>query len=101
MWRVIYHKEIENDLKLLGFSEVRKILKAIDEKIIRGEPDKIGKPLRGDLTGFRRIRVEDTRIVYRVKKKEVEVFIIAIEARRDNIIYKMTQKRTRLTKKTS
>lgn len=96
MWSVIYHKEVENDLKLLGFSEVRKILKTIDEKIIGGEPDKIGKPLRGDLVGLRRIRVGDVRIVYRIKKKEVEVFIIAVGARIDNFIYKMTQKRTLL-----
>lgn len=93
MWKVIYHQEIEADLRLLGYAEARRILKAIDERIIRGEPHKTGKPLSGDLTGCRRLRVGNTRIVYRINQKEVEVFIIAVGARRENFIYQTAKKR--------
>ncbi|MBY0292997.1 MAG: type II toxin-antitoxin system RelE/ParE family toxin [Alphaproteobacteria bacterium] len=93
MWKVIYHKEVEYDLELLGSVEARQILKAINERVIKGDPDKIGKPLSGDLAGCRRIRVGNTRIIYRINKKEVEVFIIAVGIRRDDIVYKMAKKR--------
>jgi mRNA interferase RelE/StbE len=93
MWKVIYHKEVEYDLEILGYAEARRILKAIDERIIKGEPHKIGKALSGDLAGCRRIRVGNPRIVYRINKKEIEVFIIAVGMRKDDLIYKMAKKR--------
>lgn len=93
MWKVIYHQETEADLKILGYAEARRILKVIDERIANGEPDKIGKPLSGDLAGCRRIRVGNTRIVYRINKKEIEVFIIAVGIRRESLVYEAAKKR--------
>ena len=58
-----------------------------------GEPDKIGKPLSGDLKGCRRIRVGNTRIVYRINKKEIEVFIIAVGIRKESLVYEVATKR--------
>ncbi len=91
MWKIIYHQDVEFDLEMLGYAEARRILKAIDERILKGEPDKIGKPLSGDLRGCLRIRVGNTRIVYRINKKEIEVFIIAVGIRKDDLIYKMAK----------
>jgi mRNA interferase RelE/StbE len=93
MWNVIYHQEVESDLEILGYGEVRRILKAIDERIVNGEPDKAGKPLSGDLAGCRRMRVGNTRIVYQIKQKKIEVFIIAVGNRKDELVYKMAKKR--------
>ena len=93
MWKAIYHSEVEYDLKLLGYAEALRILKAIDERIIKGEPDKLGKPLSGDLAGYRRIRIGNTRIVYKATKKEIEVFIIAAGVRRDDHVYQSAKKR--------
>lgn len=87
VWTVSYHPEVEQDLLSLGRMEARAILKFIEERIVRGEPDKIGKPLAGDLSGCRRIRTGQTRIVYRVDGKRIEVLIIAVGMRRDNEIY--------------
>lgn len=87
VWAVSYHPEVEQDLLSLGRMEARAILKVIEERIVRGEPDKIGKPLAGDLSGCRRIRTGQTRIVYRVDGKRIEVLIIAVGMRRDNEIY--------------
>lgn len=55
-WRVLYHPEVHEDLEALGQAEVRRILKVISDRIQNGEPDKLGKALRGALTGCRRIR---------------------------------------------
>ena len=93
MWKVIYHHKIESDLRLLGYAEARRILKAIDKRLIQGEPHKIGKPLSGDLAGCRRLQVGNTRIVYKVNQRDIEVLIIAVGARRDDLIYHTAEER--------
>lgn len=92
-WIVNYHPEVERDLLGLGRTEARAILKVIEERIVRGEPDKLGKPLAGDLSGCRRIRTGQTRIVYRVDGERIEVLIIAVGMRRDNEIYSSASSR--------
>lgn len=92
-WKVLYHPEVEYDLKILGRAEARRLLKAIEERIIAGEPDKIGKPLSGLLAGYRRIRIGDTRLVYKINKTDIEVYIIAIGYRKENYIYELALKR--------
>lgn len=94
VWSVIYHPEVAEDLTLLGSAEARRALSAIEERILNGEPDKAGKPLRGILAGCRRIRTGNIRIVYRVDGKRVEVLIIAIGARRDDEVYQAAESRT-------
>ena len=86
-WSVSYHPAVEQDLRSLGRTEARAVLKVIDERIVRGEPDKLGTSLAGALSGCRRIRTGQTRIVYRVDGDRIEVLIIAVGMRRDNEIY--------------
>lgn len=93
MWKVIYHHEVEVDLEILGYVEARRILKVIDERIANGEPNKVGKSLSGDLAGYRRIRVGNTRIVYKINQKNIEIYIIAVGNRRDEFVYKIAKKR--------
>ena len=94
VWLVYYHPEVEQDLLTLGRTEAKAILKAIEARIINGEPDKSGKLLSGNLAGLRRIRTGQTRIVYRIDGDRIEVLIIAVGMRRDNEIYKAASKRT-------
>ena len=85
--------EVNTDLKLLGYCERLGVFyKAIDERIIRGEPHKTGKPLSGELAGCRRIRVGNTRIIYTINHKYVEVFVIAAGARKDDFVYEIAKK---------
>lgn len=86
-WSVVYHPEVQDDLDQLGSVSANRILDVIEERIENGEPDKSGKPLRGILAGCRRIRTGDTRIIYRVDGKAVQVLIIAVGARRDEEVY--------------
>jgi len=76
-WRILYHPEIDKDLNRIGKSRAKRAIKAIDEKLLT-EPEKFGAPLRKGLTGLRKLRVGDVRIVYRVEKKRIEVLIITI-----------------------
>jgi mRNA interferase RelE/StbE len=92
-WRVIYHHEVADDLEALGRYEARAVLRAIEQRIRDGEPDKSGKPLSGELAGCRRIRSGDVRIVYRVDADVVEVLIIAVGPRRNDEVYRTARKR--------
>ena len=92
-WKVIYHHNARQDLNELGVPRARKILRVVEERIINGEPDKSGKPLAGNLSGYRRIRTGDTRIVYKVVDDRIHIFIIAIGNRRDEEVYDLAVKR--------
>ncbi|PWU28738.1 plasmid stabilization protein [Pseudomonas sp. RW407] len=92
-WNVIYHEAVTDDLLRLGRVEAQRILKVIGQRIVEGEPDKLGKALAGSLAGCRRIRVGNTRIVYRVNGPRIEVLIIAVGARRNDEIYDLASKR--------
>src|SRR5260364_84346 len=79
-------------LAALGRVEADAALKVITNRIQNGEPDKIGKPLSGRLSGCRRIRTGTTRIIYRVNARAIEVLIIAVGMRRNDEVYIAAQK---------
>lgn len=85
-WTVQFHEEVDGDFRQLGNAEAQRVLKVIKERIINGEPEKIGKPLRGALAGCRRIRTGDVRIVYRIEGTKV-VVVLCVGPRRDNEVY--------------
>ncbi|GAB1616303.1 type II toxin-antitoxin system RelE family toxin [Pseudomonas sp. ITEM 17296] len=92
IWTVRFHPEVENDLQQLGRAEAQRVLRVVRERIAGGEPDKLGKPLRGVLAGCRRIRTGDVRIVYRINGTEI-VLVLCIGARRDDEVYEAAYKR--------
>lgn len=92
-YTLLYLPEVEEDLRQLGSAEARRVVLAIDERLRRGEPEKVGKSLRQELAGCRRLRVGDVRIVYRVDGARIEVLVIAIGPRRDELVYRRAGKR--------
>ena len=93
-WIVEYHRDVESDLKALGPAEAIRALKAIDQRIRLGSPDKAGKPLRGDLVACRRLRVGPIRIVYKVNSANNRILVLAIGPRRDDKVYRLATGRT-------
>jgi len=91
-WRVLYHPDIDKDLHRIGKSRAKRAIRAIDEKLL-SEPEKFGAPLRKGLTGLRKLRVGDVRIVYRVEKQRIEVLIITIGKRAGGDVYKVAGSR--------
>jgi len=49
---------------------------------------KSGAPLRKGLAGLRKLRVGDIRVVYRLEKKRIEVFVVVVGRRADDAVYK-------------
>ena len=92
-WQLIYHPDVQQDLIRLGSAAANRVLDVIEERIRDGEPDKLGKPLRGALAGCRRIRTGNTRIVYKVDGLAIQVLIIAVGSRRDEEVYDLANRR--------
>ena len=90
----------------------RVMLEAIQDRRVRDkirdridglaeEPEKQGKPLTGELTGYRSLRVvgQRYRIVYRIEEGKVLVLVMALGIRKEGSgkdIYMLAQKLLRL-----
>lgn len=86
-------------LKMLKGVSDRRIRSKLVETIDRltEEPDKQGKPLRGELSGYRSLRAvgQRYRIIYRVEEDLVIVFVLAIGLRQERSksdIYNLAKK---------
>lgn len=81
----------------------RRIQKAIRDRIddLESDPEKQGKAMVGELSGFRSLRAvgQRFRIIYRVEKTKVVVLVVAAGLRKDGDrgdIYALAQKLVRL-----
>jgi len=86
-WEIIYHKDVDNDLKSVGPAAAKRIMRTINEKLTKA-PEKFGAPLSNNLKNFRKLRIGDFRVVYQVLNKKVIVFVLAVGPRRDKEIYR-------------
>ena len=83
-----YHKAVKDDLNSLEVLSKARIKRAIETRLTI-DPIKSGEPLKGNLKGFRKLRIGDCRIVYKVI--EEEVLILGIRHRKD--IYEVMKNR--------
>ena len=93
-WTVIYHQDVEEDLLSLSPAMAGRVVRAIDSKLTRAPLD-FGVPLSGNLADFRKLRVGDCRVVFRVFQEQVQVYVLAVGPRRDKEIYRMAGRRKR------
>ena len=76
-FEIVYHHEvIHEDIPRIGEAWRSKIKSAIEEKLVT-HPDMYGKPLRRSLRGYRKLRVGDYRIVFRIDGARIKIFAIA------------------------
>ena len=86
-------------LRLLGEIADRRMQDSIRERIdgLAVDPEKQGKPLTGDLAGYRSLRAvgQRYRILYRVERGQVRVFVVALGLRKTGSkrdIYELAKK---------
>ena len=85
-----YHPVVLNvDIPLLDKTIITRIRNSIEKKL-GSNPLLYGLPLRGSLKGYWKLRVGDYRIVYKIIKNEVRIFII----RHRSNVYETITKRT-------
>lgn len=98
--------------RILWSDEAKKMLSSITDKRIQAkiiqrgeelatEPEKQGKALIDDLSGFRSVRTvgQRYRIIYKVEDNKIIVYIVAVGIRKEgskNDIYNLAKKLLRL-----
>jgi len=92
IYTILYHPQVDDDLESVGPSAARRIVTAIDSKLTIA-PLQFGSRLSDTLSDFRKLRVGDYRIVYKVEETQVTVYVLAVGPRRDKEIYKAALKR--------
>jgi mRNA interferase RelE/StbE len=71
-----YHQSVvDEDIPGLPKKERGRIRKAIEEKLTT-RPEAFGKPLRRSLKGYRRLRVGEYRVIFRIEEHTVRIFAI-------------------------
>lgn len=90
-------------LKMLKAVSDRRVRDLIVERIdeLAEEPEKQGKPLVGELSGYRSLRAagQRYRIVYRVVNDKITVYVVAVGIRKEESsgdIYNLAKKLIRL-----
>ena len=79
-----YHQQVVDvDIPALPKKEHVRIANAIEEKLTT-RPEVFGKPLRRSLKGYRRLRIGDYRVIFRIEKQAVKIFVIGHRS----IVYK-------------
>lgn len=77
-----YDVDLEEKIRELPKS-VREMIRNAIEKKLMVDPITFGKPLRYSLKGYRRLRVGDYRVIYRIIEDKVLVMIVNIDHRKD------------------
>jgi len=77
MYEILYHeKVVKEDIPRLGGNVKKLIQKAIETRLSE-VPELYGKPLRKSLAGYKKLRVGDYRVIFKIDGTSVRVFIIA------------------------
>ena len=74
-WQISYHPEIENDISGLPKNIKTRVQKAVEQRLL-ADPIRYGVPLRRSLYGYRKLRVEDYRVIFKVHQKNIVVLKI-------------------------
>jgi len=82
VYKVVYLNSVEEDLKKLDKTTVRKILNRI-ETYLACDPKELGKPLKGEFQGYWRYRWGDYRVIYKISEREILILVLRISNRKD------------------
>lgn len=74
-YHLVYHHEIANDLKSIPENLKKRIRKAIETRLLV-DPINYSLPLRKSLQGYRKLRVGDYRVIYRIEAEKIIILKI-------------------------
>ncbi len=90
-FEVEYHELVlREDIPKLSAPWKTKIRQAIEARLMT-RPEFYGKPLRKSLKGYRKLRVEDYRVIFRIETNTVKIIMIAHRS----VVYTRIAKRTK------
>jgi mRNA interferase RelE/StbE len=89
----LHEAVISEDSKKIDVRTKEKIKQKCLE-LLSWHPEEAGEPLRPPLGRYRKLEIFNSyRVVYRVEREEVIVFILAVGIRRDAEVYEVALKR--------
>ena len=74
-YQVFYHPEVQTDLSRIPQNVKASIKRAIEQRLLI-DPLTYGQPLRQSLKGYRKLRVGDYRVIYKIQHDEIIIFKI-------------------------
>ncbi|MDD5090498.1 MAG: type II toxin-antitoxin system RelE/ParE family toxin [Candidatus Wallbacteria bacterium] len=75
-YRLHYHPDVKKkDLPGIPANIKERIRKAIEERLLP-DPGKYGEPLRRGLHGYRKLRVGDYRVIYKIRDENILILKI-------------------------
>jgi len=88
-YSLLYHPQVASqDIPAIPRNLQRRLARAIEGRLSTA-PDRYGDPLRGPFHGYRKLRVGDYRVVYKIVRHEVWVLAILHRKR----VYDLSQPR--------
>ena len=83
-WAIEFDDRARRELRKLAEQEQKSILRYLRERIAGPEdPRRFGKPLRRNLAGLWRYRVEDYRLICRIEDERMVVLVVQLGQRRE------------------
>ena len=83
-WKVLFSATADKQLTKLTRNVKSKVINYLESRVLKqNDPRSYGKPLRHNLVGFWRYRVEDYRIICEIKDQELVILVIELGHRRD------------------
>ena len=78
---------LKKDFRRIDKADQLRIINTIRKKLT-SKPQEFGKPLKGELKGYWKLRIGEYRVIYEIEKDKIVVYIIIVGYRRDNEDYK-------------
>ena len=96
-FKIKLHKEVMTKDSLLFDSKTKEKIKSKCIEMLSETPEEVGAPLRFELKGYRKLKIFNAyRVIYRVEKRQVLVFILAVGIRRNEEVYKEAVRRLKI-----
>ena len=93
MWKIKIHRlVIDEDFKKINAHDQSIILKTLRKKLSLS-PEKYDAPLRHNLKGFRKLKISDYRVIYKIEKEAIKVLVVKVGLRKDEKVYKEMMQR--------
>jgi mRNA-degrading endonuclease RelE of RelBE toxin-antitoxin system len=93
-YKIKVHKKVTTDDSRQFDRQTRERIKRKIKELLSIAPEDVGEPLHFELSGYRKIVIFDAyRIIYRVDRHDVMVFVLAVGIRRASEVYRETIKR--------
>jgi mRNA interferase RelE/StbE len=92
-YRLRFHPLIfQEDFKRIDRPQQQRLIRAIEKKLTAFQ-DRYGRPLSGTLRGYWKLKIGEYRVVYRIEKQEVTVYVLTIGFRKVREVYPEAFKR--------